>query len=189
MPFITLPYLHVKHTLLSCQDVVSVVNMVRDLKLATKLSSGAGVRVSSQSASQIGQSIRSKAKAFNIVVSEDDRQEGLAWRLRAPASLAEAWDEALQPASKLPECVKGAPLSLKSTQGLLTAMLSLQPGDPFNHNRLFYLDVHDNLSVCGVHRPDIVCVWGAPLATSTGVVLDVKNQKGEYVTNENIYQV
>lgn len=162
-----------------------------DLKWTSKLSSAfrGPYVVSSKSASQIGQSIRSSARALIMDVSEKDRQEGLAWRKRAPELLAEAWDEALQFASQLPECVKGDPRSFKSTQGLLTAMLSLQPGDPYDLNRMYYLDGHDKLSVCGMYRPDLVGVWGAVLATSTGVMVDVKNQRGDYLTNENIHQV
>lgn len=161
--------------------------MVRnmDMKWTQRLSSGARgpYAVSSKSASQIGQSIRSSARAFNMVLSEDDRQEGLAWRQRAPRSLAAAWDKALL------ESVRGDPQSFQSTQGLMTAMLTLQPGDPSNHNRLYYLDVHDKLSVCGAHRPDLVGIWGALLATSTGVIVDIKSQQVEYLSNENIHQV
>ena len=173
--------------------MASVVNMVRnmDMKWTVKLSLGTkGPSItSSKSASLIGQSIRSSARAFSMAVVEEDRQAGLAWRQRMPAMLGRAWDEALKPSSLLPECVKGSPRSLKSTQGLLTAMLSLQPGDPSDKDRLCYLDVHDKLSVCGVHRPDLVGVWGAMLATSTGVMVDVKDQQGEHLTNENIHQV
>jgi hypothetical protein len=167
--------------------------MVRnmDMKWTQRLSLGARgpYAVSSKSASQIGQSIRSSARAFNMVLSEDDRQEGLAWRQRAPRSLAAAWDKALQPSSRLLESVRGDLQSFQSTQGLMTAMLTLQPGDPSNHNRLYYLDVHDKLSVCGAHRPDLVGVWGALLATSTGAIVDIKSQQVEYLSNENIHQV
>ena len=177
----------------SYQEMVRVVDMVRnlDLKMTAKLSVGTRgpCIVSSKSASQIGQYICSTARALNMAVSEEDRQEGLAWRRRAPALLAEAWGNALQPASQLSERVEGYPGSLESTQGLLTAMLPLQPGDPSDKDRLYYLDVHDKLSVCGTYRPDLVGVWGAMLATSTGVMVDVKNQQDEYLTNENIHQV
>ena len=163
----------------------------QDLKWSAKLSLGSkeSCYVSPKSASQIGQSIRTSARAFNMVVSQEDKQEGEAWRQRASTLLVEAWDGARQPGSKLPEIVKGTPRSFESTQGILTAMLSLQPGDPSDLNRLYYIDVHDKLSVCGVHKPDLLGVWGAMLATATGLIVDVKTQRGEYLTNENIHQV
>lgn len=124
-----------------------------------------------------------------MVLSEDDKHEGLAWRQRAAELLGQLWDGARGPDSKLQESVRGAPGSYKSTQGLLSAMLLLQPGDPSDHDRLVYWDVHDKLSVCGAYKPDIVGAWGAVLATATGVIVDIKNQLSEYLSNENIYQV
>jgi len=160
-----------------------------DLKWSTKLTARGPHVVSSKSASQMGQSIRSTARAFLMVLSEEDKQEGLAWRHRAPALLGQSWDRALEPDSKLPECVRGAPGSSESTQGLLSAMLSLQPGDPSDRDRLVYWDVHDKLSVCGAYKPDIIGAWGAMLATATGVIVDIKNQFSEYLSNKNIHQV
>ena len=68
-------------------------------------------------------------------------------------------------------------------------MLSLQPGDPSDRDRLVYWDVHDKLSVCGAYKPDIIGTWGAMLATATGVIVDIKNQLSDYLSNENIHQV
>ena len=68
-------------------------------------------------------------------------------------------------------------------------MLLLQPGDASDRNRLIFWDVHNKLSVCGAYKPDIVGAWGAMMATTTGVVFDIKNQLSEYLSNENIHQV
>ena len=170
------------------QQVRSQVHRLQ-LRLAT---AGGGYAVSSKSASQIGQKIVSGAARLKLSVSDANKAAAAVWKQKAAAAspqLAQAWDHARSASSSLPESGRHGLSPFDTTQGLLTAMLAHQPGDPDHLDRLRLVDVHDRQSVCGSHRPDCIGIWGAMLPSTTGFILDGKTQLYNYFSHENVHQV
>jgi hypothetical protein len=140
-------------------------------------------QVSSRSASQIGQEIKSSARMIEILVSVSDEALAEDWKQKAGAHGIQ-WQAATQPDSSLPESATANGLSI---QGLMTSMLKYQSDD--DTSTLVLEDVHSKLSVCGSLKPDIIgVVKGLQIPSATGFILDLKTQKEDYLSNENIYQ-
>lgn len=148
------------------------------VKISLQVKTKNRILISSSSASEIGGGIRTSATMMDAMISVTaaDKAEAKAWKDRAGEPLGSQWEAATQAESSLPE---------SDVQGLMSSLLRYQNND----STLVLVDVHSTHSVCGLFKPDIIgVVKELQIPNTTGLILDLKKQSGEYFTNKNIHQ-